>query len=180
MGINLPVKEIRVSIPLKGVAMWFWRWLNRPPTNSFARSGVLAQLRFKEPRDDLEKVNALDFRMRWILRLAQMWAAFHGRSYIRVTDIDTPGCHLARGPHYRKQAIDLGIDPLSLKLWELFGDWINGFFDYGRGFKVVVVGRHDSKGKHDNHAHIQAPPPFMQSGVVPLHRAGSSHAPKQQ
>lgn len=170
------VRGIRMGIPLRKAAMWLSGWFDRiviaPPT----RHGLLAKLQFKEIRDTLTKVNALDFRVRWVLRLAQMWAAFHGAKYIRITDIDSLGIHMTGGPHYRKQAIDLGISPLPLEVWERFGDLVNGFLDYGRGYKIVVVGRHDSKGKHNGHVHIQAPPPFVKSGVVPFRVAGRDHA----
>lgn len=133
--------------------------------------GILAAVQFKTPGDNWEKVEALDFRVKAIVKMARVWATSRGHRVITITDIDTPGIHMDNGPHYDQRAVDFRIAPLTLEEWEEFGAWVDRFLDYGRGYRAVVVGRLDSRGRHNDHAHIQVPYPYLVKGTVPLYRA---------
>jgi len=126
-----------------------------------------AGLIFKNP-DDEAKLPTLDFRVLCILDTLRMWAITQQCPTVRITDIDTPEVHQENGPHYRKQAIDGGIEPFGLTKLESFADWINSTYDYGRGYRVMLVGKWDPNGKHNNHWHIQVPPPYHLKGRIAL------------
>lgn len=186
MGIDLhklPI-PIKVGVPLKHIGRIVMRWLSRlagepipsgsvprPVPNLVPGSSALVEVRFKESYDNWEKIEALDFRVQWVFMLMRCYVAACGGDHIRVTDIDTPGVHQADGVHYCKRALDVGIEPLTLVQWEKFGDWVNEFLDYGRDYKTILVGRHDENGNHNDHSHVQTPPPYMSVGIVPLYAA---------
>jgi hypothetical protein len=126
-----------------------------------------APLTFKQPEDE-PKIAGLDWRIRFLLRLVQLYAWAAGYKAVRITDVDTPDIHMAGGPHYRKQGLDLGLiggDPaFTLELAE----WINAAFAYGRGFHVAITGPLDPTGGHNDHLHLQVPPPFQAEGQIRL------------
>ena len=120
----------------------------------------------KEP-GDLLKIPSLDGRLQVVLELLALWCVRHNAPTLRITDVDTPGVHSPAGPHYRKQAIDVGFGPLGLADFERFAAWVNASLSYGRGFHVAVVGRFDRLGRHNTHMHLQVPPPYQpERGIV--------------
>lgn len=129
-------------------------------SNILLRSGVKCR-----NQQDYEKIPTLDFRLQQIIGYWKLWCGQYCCPVIEITDIDGPG-HLKNGPHYRKQAADLWIHGLGLPRSEEFADFINGFYAYGRGYNCAVVGRWDAEGKHDNHLHLQVPPPYAGSGRI--------------
>lgn len=76
---------------------------------------------------------------------------------------------MQNGPHYRRQAIDIGFGPLTREDCEAFARWLNGTLDYGRGFHVAVVGSFDPRGRHDTHMHLQVPPPFQAERTIKIY-----------
>lgn len=124
-------------------------------------------IQFKQ-REDEQKWAFFDFRLKFLVELFDLWGRARTTPCVLVTDLDTPGVHLEHGPHYRKQAADLSIRSLGLAQAEEFAKWVNALFDYGRGFKVAIVGSIDPSGSHDDHLHIQIPPPYKAMGKVRL------------
>lgn len=124
-------------------------------------------LHFKVPGDEL-KYGTLDHRIRFFLELACLWSSERNAPIITVTDINTPGVHSEQSVHYDLRGVDLRLAPLGISKWEEFGTWVNDTFDYGRGFSVVLVGVLDPKGGHNDHVHIQVPPPYRQDWKIRL------------
>lgn len=129
----------------------------------------MANLLYKSPAD-AGKLEQLDFRVRWMVDSLRVYSRCLGWSAITITDIDTPNVHSAGGPHYDKRAVDTRLAPLKLTELESWAEWINGFFDYGRGYRVALVGRTDPKGGHGDHLHLQVPRPMTLNGRVDLSR----------
>lgn len=126
-----------------------------------------SSLRFKEPSDSV-KYDSLDFRIRFFVRVACHWSQSKLSPLVTVTDINTPGVHMEGSAHYDLRAIDLRLGGLGINQWEEFGQWINDCFDYGKGLKIVLVGRLDPKGGHNDHVHIQVPGPYQKEGRIKL------------
>jgi hypothetical protein len=94
-----------------------------------------------------------------ILTITECLAGGHRRFNKRAVDVrskDLPGSDYVGVTHVPETAF----------AYEL-RDWINGRYCYGRRNKktgnfypVVVFGNNDPKRKHEDHFHIQAPPPL--------------------
>lgn len=127
----------------------------------------LAALTFKHSGDE-RKYFDLDFRVHFIVDLFRYVHITNATPTLVVTDIDTEGIHMPNSPHYHKRAVDLRIPYGKMTLMEDAGDWVNGFLDYGRGYKAVLVGKLDPNGRHNDHVHIQVPGPYRIAGSIKL------------
>jgi hypothetical protein len=124
-------------------------------------------IQFKQ-RGDEPKYAQLDFRVRHLVELFHWFSNNHNAPCVLVTDINTPGVHMAGGPHDRLQAVDLSIRTLGLPKAVEFAKYLNSVYDYGRGFNVALCGEIDPHGKHDDHLHLQVPPPYQLNGRIEL------------
>lgn len=126
-----------------------------------------ARIVYKNPGDE-GKIDGLDIRLQVLIGIFRLFADAKTQPTIVVTDIDTLGVHQIGGPHYRHQAID--FRPIGERQTLEFANWINRVFDYGRGYKVALFGELDPNRKHDDHLHLQVPPPLQLTGKIPLYR----------
>lgn len=123
-------------------------------------------IQFKD-RVDEPKWPALDFRLRWLAELADLWFGLHDHSVILVTDVDTPGIHMDGSPHYDHRGLDLRL-PGTLAEAEAFADWLNRIVTYDGTRVCVLVGKYDPHHQHDDHIHLQVPGPYRPRGRVRL------------
>lgn len=126
-------------------------------------------VRFKNEHDE-EKYDSLDFRLKSIMELTCLYLVNQLVFTLIVSDISTPGIHMVNGPHYRRQAIDLSLRTIPRTVATGLRDLINGMYDYGRGYECALFDvRADEIDAHDDHIHLQVPPPYKASGRISLY-----------
>lgn len=121
---------------------------------------------FKHQEDEAELLK-LDVGCIYVLEQLRLFAACVGAPSIVITEIlrDNPA-----SVHHYGRGIDIRLRPMTLDQAEQFAEWVNKRLSYGNGKNVVIVGKFDPNGRHDDHIHIQAPGDTVLFGKIPFVR----------
>jgi hypothetical protein len=128
---------------------------------------MMTHLEFKERKDEA-KYPLLDFRLRHLVGEYLYWCFERRVIVVLVTDVDTPGVHMAGSPHYAGRAIDLSIHEIGLPAAEAFADWVNAAYGYSDTHNAAICGKWDPAGRHNDHLHLQVPGAYRATGKIQL------------
>jgi hypothetical protein len=128
-------------------------------------SDLTTSIAFKNT-EDKPKLEVLDFRLRFILDLMNLYSLACKNAPITITDVDTPGLHTTQC-HYDHRAVDVRLAPLSLQDWEQAALMVNSSVGLG-DWKTLVVGSLDPHGNHQDHVHVQVVLPYRPTGRIAM------------